>query len=552
MNPHRLVASLLLPLLLGLPITNIRAAQLRRVQVTTANGVLEGVVSADGLVRTFKGVPYAAPPVGPLRWKPPQPAQPWKGVRQAVDFGPRAMQGHIYDDMVFHDQGPSEDCLYLNLWMPENPPAAKLPVMVWIHGGGFIAGASSESRQDGGNLSKLGVIVVSFNYRMGIFGFFAHPDLAKESPQQATGNYGLLDQVVALQWVRDNIASFGGDPNNVTVFGESAGSFSVSALMASPLARGLFNRAIGESGAMISKTRPPVSRDEAEAACVKFAEVKLGTGSLDKLRAMSGKKLLKAALKVPHNYFRQDIDGYFLPAGCEATFAAGGQSHVPLLAGWNHDEGYYKDFYTSEPPAVTNDPLAKKLVKPPEPVFTKGGPSLADFAACARGRFGANADDFLKLYAATTDDEARRAAADYAGDRFIAYGTWKWIDLHLQTGESPVYRYEFEQPLPLAKNAKPGAKPATPHASDIEFIFQTLSSKKLPWRPEDQKVSELMARYWSNFAKNGDPNGPGLPHWPQYTRADGYPLLHIKADSAAAPDQNRARYEFLDRLPLPW
>jgi para-nitrobenzyl esterase len=549
MKTHRHVCPLLLALLLGLPAVAARAKELRHVQVATANGVLEGVVSADNLVRTFKGIPYAAPPVGPLRWQPPQPAPAWTGVREAVDYGPRAMQGRIYSDMIFHDKGPSEDCLYLNLWMPENPPANKLPVMVWIHGGGYVAGSSSEPRQDGGNLCKLGVIVVSFNYRMGVFGFFAHPDLAKESPQNATGNYGLLDQVAALQWVKQNIAAFGGDPDNVTIFGESAGSFSVSALMASPLARGLFQRAIGESGAMFSKIRPTISAAEAETNCLKFTQKYLKTGSLEKLRSLSARKLLRAALKLPHEYFKPDVDGYFLPEDCDAIYTAGRQSHVALLAGWNRDEGWFKPYYTSEPAPLdqNGDPVVRK-----DPVFTNGSPTVADYVACARERFGGKADEFLKLYPATTDAEAYRAASDYAGDRFIAYGTWKWLELQLLTGGSPVYRYEFEQTLPLAKNAKPGTQPSAPHASDIEFVFRVLSSRKLPWRPEDHQVSEMMARYWTNFAKNGDPNGPGLPPWPQYNRQYDYQVMHLMANAAPAPDHYRARYEFLDQLPLPW
>ena len=550
MKLHRHKLPMLLALLLGLPAVTTHAAQLRHVQVTTTNGVLEGVVSADGLVRSFKGVPYAAPPVGPLRWKPPQPVPAWTGVREAINYGPRAMQGRIYSDMVFHDKGPSEDCLYLNIWQPENPPTNKLPVMVWIHGGGYVAGASSEPRQDGGNLSKLGVMVVSFNYRMGLFGFFAHPELATESPQNATGNYGLLDQVAALQWVHDNIAAFGGDPDNVTIFGESAGSFSVSALMASPLSQGLFRRAIGESGAMFSKIHPTISRAEAETNCLKFASSNFNTGSLEKLRSLSAKKLLRAALKLPHDYFKPDIDGYFLTEDCAAIYAAGRQSHVPLLAGWNRDEGWAGDFYKSQPAPLDTNGVA---IPQKNPVFTNGAPTLADYVACARNRFGAHADEFLKLYSATTDAEAKRAAADYAGDRFIAYGTWKWIDLHLQTGgDSPVFRYKFEQPLPLSKKAKPGTEPTTPHAADIEFIFRMLPSRKLPWGPDDYKVSEMMAAYWSNFAKNGDPNGPGLPNWPQYKHDDGYQVMHLSANAAAATDSIRARYEFLNQLPLPW
>ncbi len=263
------------------------------------------------------------------------------------------MQGRIFSDMVFNDNGPSEDCLYLNLWMPENHEG-KLPVMVWIHGGGFVAGSSSEPRQDGGNLSKKGVLVVSFNYRMGVFGFFAHPELTKESDHHASGNYGLLDQVAALEWVKKNIALFGGDPGNITIFGESAGSMSVSALMASPLAQGLFNRAIGESGAFFGITLPVKSRAEAEKSGVEFAESAFGTSSLEALRAMPAQKLLDAALKAPWGSFPQDIDGYFLPADCPSLYAAGKQSHVPLLAGWNKDEGNFKSFFAGDEPTVAN------------------------------------------------------------------------------------------------------------------------------------------------------------------------------------------------------
>jgi para-nitrobenzyl esterase len=540
MKLHRLVCPVSLLLLLALSTASIPAQQMQKVQVTTVSGAVEGAVSADGQVRYFLGIPYARPPVGPLRWQPPQPSLPWYNVRPALNFAPRAMQGHIYDDMVFRDQGPSEDCLYLNVWAPANSSAEKLPVMVWIHGGGYVAGGSSEPRQDGTNLCKLGVIVVSMNYRMGVFGFFALPELAKESPHNAAGNYGLLDQVAALQWVKQNIAAFGGDPDNVTIFGESAGSYSVSALMASPLTQGLFNRAIGESGALFNKIHPTATLVEAERNGLKFGITNFGTTSLAKLRDLPAAILLRAATNLPHEYFRPNIDGYFLPAPCDDIYAAGRQNRVALLAGWNRDEGYFKDYYTNEPPTPG------KVMTPPDKA------TVDNYTACARERFGDRADEFLKAYSATTDAEARRAAADYAGDRFIAWGTWRWIEYQLQTGESPVYRYKFEQLLPLAKDAKPGAQPATPHAADIEFIFRTLSTRKLPWKPEDKKVSELISQYWVNFAKAGDPNGPGLPKWPQYKADDGFQLLHISADSAAAPDKQRDRYEFLNQQPLPW
>ena len=498
------------------------AQQVRYEQLRTASGVLEGVVSADGKVRTFKGIPFAAPPVGPLRWKAPQPAARWTGVRKAADYPPRCMQGPIYSDMIFHDSGPSEDCLYLNLWMPANPGTAKLPVMVWIHGGGFAAGASSEPRQDAGNLSKKGVLVVSVQYRLGIFGFFSLPELARESGRNASGNYGLLDQVAALRWVHDNIATFGGDPDNVTIFGESAGSFSVSALMASPLAQGLFKRAIGESGAFFGDTLRAKPRAETEKADLEFAKSSFGTDSLAALRARPADEVLQISLKPQGLRFVPNIDGYFLPEAPSAIYAQGKQSHVPLLAGWNLDEGSWRQ------------------------ILARDEPTPQSFAAHVKSLYGANADAILKLYPAADSAQVKRSAGDLASDRFIAYSTWKWIEMQAKTGKAPVYRYEFDQTLPLPDNAAPGAEPAAPHASEIEFVFQALSSKKLPWRPEDRKVADLMGTYWTNFAKTGDPNGEGVPRWPAYGSQGGYQVMHLAAEPYAAPDVHRARYEFLD------
>ena len=499
------------------------AQQLRYVQLATSDGILEGVVSADGKVRTFKGIPFAAPPVGPLRWKPPQPVQSWTGVRKATEFGPRPMQGRVFSDMVFHDAGPSEDCLYLNLWMPANPQVAKLPVMVWIFGGGFVAGSTSEPRQDAGNLSKKGVLVVSLNYRLGVFGFFAHPELTRESPHGASGNYGLMDQVAALEWVKRNIATFGGDPDNVTIFGESAGSASVSALVASPLARGLFKRAIGESGAMFSASRPTKPLADAEDAGMKFAQSAFGTTSLEALRAKPAQELLDAALKTPRGSFSADIDGYFLPADCRTLYAEGRQNHVSLMAGWNRDEGNYRSFFAGDEPTAVN------------------------YLARAKAVYGTNAEAFLKVYVASTDAEARRAAQDYSGDQGAGYSTWKWLETHRATGGSPVYRFEFDQTLPLPADAGPGVEATAPHAAEIEFVFRVLSSRSLPWRPQDQAVSELMASYWTNFAKTGDPNGPGLPMWPAYGDQDGYQVMHLSADAGASADAHRGRYLFLDQ-----
>jgi para-nitrobenzyl esterase len=508
-------------------VMNLSAQDLRRVQQTTADGLLEGVVSADGKVRAFKGIPYAAPPVGPLRWKPPQPVPPWNGVRPAVAYGARAMQGHIWDDMFFFDDGPSEDCLYLNVWRPEGHPDAKLPVMVWIHGGGFIAGATSEPRQDGARLCRKGVVVVSMNYRMGVFGFLAHPELTAESPDKSSGNYGLMDIIAALEWVQRNIAGFGGDPGNVTIFGESAGSAAVNALMAAPRARGLFHRAIGESGTILRAARPYPVRAEAEEYGEQFTRATYGTSSLAELRALPAERLLAPTLPEPRPRFGLIIDGAVLVADARAVFGTGRQAPVPLLAGWNRDEAG-----------------AGAL-------FGDTQPGHANYATSARERFGRQADEFLRVYPATSDAEAKRLAEDFGTDDRVGHPTWKWLELHRVTTGAPVFRYLFDQPLPLPAGAPADATPRAPHAGEIEFVFQALESKDLPWRESDHAVAELMATYWTNFAKTGNPNGPGVPAWPAHDPAHDFAVMRFgDGAAAAAPDAHRARYEFLDRVAL--
>ncbi|HEV2424456.1 MAG TPA: carboxylesterase/lipase family protein [Terriglobia bacterium] len=506
--------ALVLTLLLG-----VSAAAAERVR--TDRGMVEGTMSADGKVAVYRGIPFAAPPVGNLRWRAPQPVAKWKGVRKAAEFGARCMQGHVFSDMVFRDDGPSEDCLYLNVWTAAASPKAHLPVMVWIYGGGFVAGSASEPRQDGGRLAEKGVVVVSFNYRLGVFGFFASAELAKESGHNASGNYGLLDQVAALEWVHRNIAGFGGDPSQVTIFGESAGSFSVSALMASPLARGLFQRAIGESGAFFSATLKTKTLAEAEADDAKFAE-SIGAPTLAAMRAKPADELLEAASKRRGPVgFSPDIDGYFLPEDVDAIYAAGKQAPVPLLAGWNRDEVGF-------PPAT------------PE-----------QFKERARKMYGDKADDFLKVFPADTEEQARQSAHDLGRDEFIAYSTWKWVQM--QVAVAPVYNYEFDdappQPAPDSSSNKPAPKPSAYHSAEIEFVFEALPSKKLPWRPEDERLSDLMSSYWSNFAKAGNPNGPGLPEWPAYSAAADYPVMHLSFTPHAAPEEQRAQFVFLDTVP---
>jgi para-nitrobenzyl esterase len=494
-------------------------------QVHLSGGLVEGTDSADGKVKIFKGIPYAAPPVGDLRWKEPQPLTPWDGVKKAAEFGPRCMQGRIYDDMFFRDAGPSEDCLYLNVWAPKVPGDAKLPVMVWVYGGGFQAGATSEPRQEGERLARKGVIVVSMNYRLGIFGFYSHPELTAESPHHASGNYGLLDQAAALKWVHENIAAFGGDPNKLTIFGESAGSFSVSALTASPVSKDYVHAAIGESGAFFGKTLGAKRLPESEKRDVVFAE-QLGMRSLKELRAVDAERLLNAALKAKgEDRFSPNIDGYFMPSSAYEIYSKGQQAHIPLLVGWNRDEGNYHEFFGRQP--VTKENYLAKI----------------------RTRFGESAADALKLFPGDSEEEIKKSAGFLSGMDFIAYGTWKWIETHLQTGGAPVFRYEFDQ-APQGGDGNDGDKVGAfaYHSAEIEFVFGMLDSKKgIAWRPEDYKLSELIATYWTNFAKSGDPNGPGLPEWPRYEKSGEYKVMHLAGNSRAEADRNRAQLLFLDK-----
>jgi para-nitrobenzyl esterase len=489
-------------------------------QVKTASGVVEG--KEDGAVHSFLGIPYAAPPVGDLRWKPPVAAAKWTGVRKATDFGPHCMQGKVFGDMNFRDSGGSEDCLSLNVWVPAKPSAAKLPVMVWIYGGGFVAGTTSEARQDGTHLAQQGVIVVSMNYRLGVFGFLVHPELAKESGRNAAGNYGLLDQLAALQWVHENIAAFGGDPGNVTIFGESAGSFSVSAQMASPLAKGFFQKAIGESGAAFFSGglsfEPLLVREEKD---VKSVSSKLGVSTLAELRAVPAEKLLEVFGKPgPDGFaFGPDVDGYFLPEPVPAIFAAGKQNDVPLLAGWNHDEGSF------------------------EIAFSPQKPTADSLKAGAQKEFGEKAAEALKLYPIDTDEHVQRSALDFAGDQFIAFSTWAWMESQAKTGKQPIYRYRFD----LGPPADPkGPQLGAFHSAEIEYVFGQLDSKAgVAWRADDRQLSEAMQKYWANFARSGDPNGMGLPKWPVYSAGDGWPVMFLDAKSGAHKDDLRERYLFL-------
>jgi para-nitrobenzyl esterase len=480
--------------------------------VKTVQGKVHGKTINDGKVKAFLGLPYAAPPVGDLRWKAPEPPARWKGTRDATKYGAHCIQGHVFDDMVFQDSGPSEDCLFLNVYAPASATKkSNLPVMFWIHGGGYSGGASSEPRHNGDFLPTKGVVLVTINYRLGVFGFLATADLANEAGGTA-GNYGLLDMVAALHWVQDNIKQFGGNSQNVTIFGESAGSFAVSTLMASPIAQGLFEKAIGESGGAFGDglaAEPLAKREKQDGAWVDS----LGVKSLADLRAMPADKILEAA-QARKGGFPPDIDGRLLTEPVYETYAQGKQAHVPLLAGWNRDEGSFA---------------------------AARGMTVERWKETAEKLFGDRAEEFLKLYPGNTDAEALRSAIDYAGDSFIAFGTWKWIEAQQKTGEAPVYRYHFELPAPPSKY-HPGW--FTFHSDDIEYVFGTLATRPdAVWRPEDWKMSDEMMSYWTNFAKTGDPNGPGLPEWPKY--GSDHELIHLDSTITSGPSTVRARYEFL-------
>lgn len=485
--------------------------------VKIRTGAVEG--KTDGKVKAFLGIPYAAPPVGDLRWKPPQPAARWAGVRPATEFGHHCMQGTVYRRPDFPDSGPSEDCLVLNVWVPVTHESGKLPVMVWIHPGGFAAGTGSGPGQNGANLAQHGVIVVNMNYRLGIFGFFVHPELAKESGHNSAGNYGLMDQLAALRWVHDNIAAFGGDPGNVTIFGESAGAQSVNAQMASPLAKGLFRKAIAESGSVFGPDGADLMSARAESD-PKLVKDRLGVSTLAELRAVPADKLLDTFGHAPVAFTFQnvDADGYFLPEPVAAIFAAGKQNDVPLLVGWNHDEA------SGTPFAIT---------------------PTADFMKeTAKKDFGDKADAFLKLYPIDSDELMRRSAMDYASDKWISLETWYWPEAQLKTGKQPVYRFRFDQG-PTQKDPK-APRMGAYHSVDVQYVFGNLDANPyMDWTAGDRQVSDIMQRYWSNFAKSANPNGSNLPHWPTYTAADGYQVMYLTPEPQAHKDDQRDRYLFL-------
>ncbi len=499
-------------------------------RVTIANGTLVGLYDRQQGLNIFKGIPFARPPVGDLRWREPQPVKNWKGERQATKFSAQCMQRRIFDDMVFRSNGVSEDCLYLNVWTPAEirsgeKPGEPLPVLVYMYGGGFVAGDGSEPRYDGASMAQKGIVTVTFNYRLGVFGMFAHPELTKESPHGASGNYTLLDQNAALKWVHDNIAAFGGDPKRVTIAGESAGSASVSAHMASPLSRDLIAGAIGESGAMITSSRGSVPLVEAEQAGAQFAK-SIGANSLAALRALPAEKLLNAAAKIQTPVFRIILDGYFFPKSPRAVFEAGEQAHVPLLAGTNSQESWYGALLQDREPTVAN------------------------YRSVIEALYGEHAELVEQMYPAASEEQVKQSLTELASDRFLSFGTWKWVDLHGLTSGKPAFYYFYAHPRPKqrAKPDAPGDSGAV-HSAEIEYAMGNLDSNEVyAWTEDDYKVSRLMQQYFANFIKTGDPNGEGLLEWPAYHSEATFPRLIIDTHTRLAPDTRRARQQLLDAL----
>lgn len=453
--------------------------------VKVDGGLVQGT-SEDGLM-VYKGIPFAAPPVGELRWRAPQPAANWDGVRQANKFAPGPIQGGN------PPSGKSEDCLYLNVWSPAKSGNEKIPVLVWIYGGGFSFGATSEATYSGEKLAKKGVVLVSIAYRVGQLGFLAHPELNAENPNGVSGNYGLLDMIAGLQWIQKNIAAFGGDPNKVTIFGESAGGIAVSMLCASPLAKDLFHGAISQSGGSFGPTRPTTYPGE-NMKNLKQAEIdgktfvqKAGVTSISELRKIEADKLPSAwgmggAWPI--------VDGYVIPDDQHKLYEAGKYNDTPILVGYNSDEGA-----SFSPP------------KTPE-----------DYIAGVQKRYGKFADDLIKAYPAGLNT-VPKTARDLARDAAFGWQTWSWARLQAKIGKSKVFYYYFDQHPDYPKDS-PRYGSGSPHGQDVAYVFQHLDTSNPQTTKTDLEISDAMSTYWTNFAKYGDPNGTGVPAWPTFSDAN--------------------------------
>jgi para-nitrobenzyl esterase len=528
------VARLLLCSLAVLAAIGVGASQQAPPVVRVDSGQLQGVVD-DGVV-AYKGIPFAAPPVGELRWRPPQQMKPWTGVRQATEFGSDCMQGRFgpppAPGAVPAQSGPSEDCLFLNVWRPASAAVgARLPVMVWIHGGGFTGGSSSSSNTSGAQFAKQGVVLVAANYRLGRFGFFAFPALSREYPDETKGNYAYMDQIAALQWVKRNIAAFGGDPNNVTIFGFSAGGVSVHSLIASPMARGLFHKAIAESGGSRDSvlTARPLREDDvdpnypvsAETIGINFAR-SMGIEGTDqaalaKLRALSADAVLRGAPAQPganvQNYETTPIlDGKLVTETAETAYKAKRQPRIPLMLGSNS--------------ADTAGNRIRATTK--EQLFARFG----QWSAQAKAAYDPDGStDLATLVSRANDDFGQAEPARFAANAFAANG-------------SRVYRYRFSYiQTAMREQVRTGA----PHGGEIGFVFGTLTARPgSTLSPEDLEVSRIAQSYWVNFAKAGDPNGAGLPAWPRHDPSKDLIFdFHPDGSAGAIPDPRKARLDVM-------
>ena len=483
--------------------------------VATKDGPVEGVSSADGKLVIFRGIPFAAPPVGNLRWVAPQPVKPWTGALKADHFSASCEQPLPHSRLPWTEEFMTqnevgEDCLYLNVWTPASSGATSLPVLVWIYGGGFSEGSSAVPIYDGAELAKTGIVVVSFNYRVGVFGFLAYPGLTSESPHHSSGNYGLLDQIAALQWVQRNIRSFGGDPGRVTICGQSAGAFSVHALTASPLAKGLFQRAIAQSGSSLAGLPTPTLAD-AEKQGVEFAE-EHGAHSLKELRALSPAELM--AQKSPQQIglrFSPIVDGWFLPEDPHEIFAQGRQNDVPTITGFTSG-----DSTTFAPPRL----------------------SAEEFRAQAAQRYGPKATEFLKLYPTGTDEEAKKAQIDSGRDR-ERVSMYLWALERNRTSKTPVYTYFFTRAIPWPEHSEFGAF----HSVELPYVFRNLAMMKRPFEPVDYQVSDTISSYWKSFVANANPNGNHLPQWARVS-AKSADTMEIGAHTGEMPVASEQKLQF--------
>ncbi len=483
------------------------AAQIGVVSVT--GGRVEGVTA--GGVTSFKGIPFAAPPVGNLRWRTPQPVKPWSGIKKADHFGPSCMQDPKILKLFDTPPAMSEDCLYLNAWTPARSARERLPVMVWIYGGGFFAGSTSQPLYDGTQLAGKGVVLVSVAYRLGALGFLADPELNAESPYHVSGNYAFLDVIAALKWVQANIRKFGGDPSRVTIFGQSAGGSTVGWLAASPLAKGLFQRAISESGGGEDKLSAFDSLPMAQAIGERFL-AKLGARDIAAARALSAEALVKAQAGVGR--FLPVPDGYVLPGDAYDLFRANRFNDTPLLLGSNADEGR---------------------------VLVPSGITPARFEAQIRTQFGSYADAILALYPHETNVEAEQAARDVLTDS-LGLDAWTWALLYSEKDTDKVHLYYFD------RAASPDLPLGPVHASELGYVFDNANGSiglHFPLGPQDSALSSLMQGYWVNFAKTGDPNGPGLPQWPAFGPSSQR-VMYLDTHPRAGPVPNLRQLKVLD------